>query len=169
MGPGLRGSVLPATDRPRRGRFPCAESSTSCASSFVLAVAAPAAPARADWPPTGYPLCNVPEDLGVPIGLSNTICFFGCGRSLALFWQDGRSNFGSIYTAGVNDAQPPDPPPVSEATLYLQRPGTQTPGGVVPVDFVQCLSEFCSAPSVLVWTDAPDTIPILDPRPARRR
>jgi len=129
--------------------------------SFVLAVAAPAAPARADWPQTGYPLCNVPEDLGVPIGLSNTFCFFGCARSLALFWQDGRSNFGSIYTAEVNDAQPPDPPPVSEATLYLQRPGTQTPGGMVLVDLVQCLSQFCSAANVFVWTDAPDTIPPL--------
>ena len=129
---------------------------------FILVLAMPASPSRAAWPPTGYPLCNVPEDLNVPIGLSGVSCVpFECGAYLSLFWQDQRSNFGSIYTSGVSDAQPPDPPPVNEATLVLQRPGTQTPGGVVGVDFVQCVSQFCSQPRVFVWTDAPDTIPSL--------
>ena len=123
---------------------------------------APTAPrvSHAAWPVTGYPLCNVPEDLNAPIGLPGYICDFHCVDSFTLFWQDGRSAFGSIYTASVNDVTPPDPPPVSEATLFLQRPGMQTPGGAASVATTCAPSQFGpQSATVFVWTDAPDGAP----------
>src|SRR5262249_19119981 len=125
----------------------------------LLALVPP--PASADWPVTGYPLCTVAQDLNPPVGVSGLFCAFGCEGTLTLFWQDGRSNFGSIYTAVVGDVLPPPPPPVSEATLYLQRPGLQLPGAAANVRFVSCLSQFCPQTRVFVWSDQPDTIPSL--------
>src|SRR5262249_4345381 len=130
------------------------------AASALLALAA--CPASAAWPLTGLPLCNVPDDMEAPVGVSDVICFPpGCAGRLTLYWQDARSNHGSIYRSGVDDVTPPDPPAVVPATLFLERPGIQTPGGVVTV-FAQCVSgsQFCFPfASVFVWTDAPDGAP----------
>ena len=126
--------------------------------ALILASAAPRV-THAAWPATGYPLCNVPEDLEVPVALWSAQCVFGpCVASLSLYWQDARFGRGSIYSAGVSDVAPADPPPVVPATLFLQRPGVQTPGGVVTV-LTKCnpLSQFCGAQaSMFAWTDAPD-------------
>jgi hypothetical protein len=125
---------------------------------------APATPrvAHAAWPVTGYPLCNVPEDLQVPVARAEFVCipFGGCGGVLTLYWQDGRLANGSIYQASVNDAAPPDPPAVNPATLFLQRPGIQTPGGVVRVTTKCNGSQFCQPiATMFAWTDAPDGAP----------
>jgi hypothetical protein len=127
--------------------------------AMLLALAAPSV-TRAAWPVTGYPLCNVPEDLQVPVGHPDQFCYFtGCSGVLTLYWQDGRFSNGSIYTASVDDVAPADPPPVVPAKLFLQRPGTQTPDGVANV-FVNCLCQFCGPyVPVFVWTDAPDGAP----------
>jgi hypothetical protein len=131
--------------------------------ALLLALAFPRV-THAAWPVTGLPLCNVPEDLEVPVAYSYTTCFFlsGCGGFLTLYWQDARSAHGSIYTSGVSDAQPHDPPPVVPATLFLQRPGVQTPGGAVRVLTKQCTeSQFCGGAfaTMFAWTDAPDGAP----------
>jgi hypothetical protein len=132
----------------------------SLIASAILALATRTASAA--WPVTGLPLCNVPEDLEVPVPLRGNFCFFqACGATLSLYWQDARSDHGSIYTAGVSDAPPPDPPPVVPATLFLQRPGVQTPGGAVNV-ISKCdpLSQFCVGfATMFAWTDAPDGAP----------
>ena len=127
--------------------------------ALLLALAAPSV-THAAWPVTGYPLCNVPEDLQVPVGHPDQVCYFtGCSGVLTLYWQDGRFSNGSIYTASVDDVAPADPPPVVPAKLFLQRPGTQTPDGVANV-FVNCLCQYCGPyVPVFVWTDAPDGAP----------
>jgi len=126
---------------------------------FVLLLA-PAVPGvtRAAWLQTGNPLCTVPEDLNAPIGYSSLFCSLHCGRALTVYWQDARSSYGSIYTAGVSDATPPDPQPVEPGTLFVQRPGLQIPGGAASV-ITKCLSQFCGLATVFVWTDAPDGAP----------
>ena len=132
---------------------------------FVLLLAlllAPATPrvTHAAWPVTGLPLCNVPEDLEVPVPMRGSVCdLLGtCVGAMTLYWQDARSDHGSIYTASVSDILPPDPPPVVPATLFLQRPGVQTPGGQVSV-YNRCLSQFCPAATMFAWTDAPGGVP----------
>lgn len=126
--------------------------------ALILALAAPRV-SHAAWPLTGYPLCNVPEDLEVPVPMWTSACSQLCGATLGLYWQDGRSDHGSIYTASVSDSAPPDPPPVVPATLFLQRPGVQTPGGAVSV-ITRCdpLRQFCTVgfATMFAWTDAPD-------------
>src|SRR5262252_3307972 len=126
--------------------------------AFLLAPVAPRV-SHAAWPVTGYPLCNVPDDLNVPIGLSSLFCALSCNDgALTLYWQDGRFGGGSIFTAGVDDAPPPDSTGPSTATLFIQRPGQQIPGGVAHVA-TKCLSQFCNQATVFVWTDAPDGAP----------
>jgi hypothetical protein len=127
---------------------------------LLVLLLAPVAPrvSRAAWPITGYPLCNVPEDLEAPIGLSSLTCFQFCDGILTLYWQDGRFGHGSIYTASVDDVAPPDPSGPSTATLFVQRPGVQTPGGAAKVS-TKSLDQFGGAATMFAWTDAPDGAP----------
>ena len=122
---------------------------------------APAAPrvTHAAWVQTGSPLCTVPDDLNVPIGYPGIFCNIHCGGILTVYWQDARFDFGSIYTASVDDIPPPDPQPVEPGTLFIQRPGKQIPGGAASV-YTKCLAQFCTGlATVFVWTDAPDAAP----------
>jgi len=83
---------------------------------------APTAPrvSHAAWPVTGYPLCNVPEDLNAPIGLPGYICDFHCVDSFTRFWQDGRSAYGPM--------RPMAHPPwcARDATAAASRTGART-------------------------------------------
>ena len=121
---------------------------------------APATPrvSHAAWLQTGNPLCTVPEDLNAPIGYPSTFCDIHCDGRLTVYWQDARSNYGSIYTASVSDVAPPDPQPVEPGTLFIQRPGLQIPGGATNV-LTKCLSQFCNSATMFVWADAPDSAP----------
>ena len=139
---------------------------------LVALLVAPAAPrvTHAAWPVTGYPLCNVPEDLNAPIGRSSHFsyllgpcvpedCVLVNGNRLTVYWQDARSEYGSIYTANVSDVPPPDPQPVEPGTLFILRSGQQVPGGLARVYTKGEPSDNPLAATVFVWTDAPAGAP----------
>lgn len=123
----------------------------------LMAAALCADAARAAWLPDGNPICRVPEDLALPIGMGSFSCPFGpCAGALTLFWSDGRNNHHSMYTGGISDAgPPPDGPGDVPATLVRSIDGILNPAVAIPVLAVNPGSQFSSLATILVWTEYP--------------